>query len=154
MIYQPNIIPVSLDGKELYQLWENYPYRIGDLTETAREGYIMDGASVPYAFQWLLARDGTHRGEALKHDWGYDGRGVMECGLTLSKEEIDFRFYAGLASLGTIPRWRCAVAWLGVHDFGGKAWKDGDGTRLVLPVGSLSPSIKPRKKKLLKGMYD
>lgn len=151
---QPNIIPVSFDGVELYQLWQDFPYPIKGKVEIARAGFVLDGASVPRLFWPFLPKDGTHRAEALKHDWGYDGKGLMENGLTCTKAEIDTFFYQGLLSLKTMSPLKCEIVYEAVHLFGGKAWNEGDGTRLVLPVGSLAPSRKPRKKRFLRHIYD
>lgn len=154
MIRQPNIKPFSLDGHELYQLMEDFHYGIRGKTEVAKAGYIMDGASVP-RFAWpFLPPDGTHRAEALKHDWGYDGRGRMECGLNLLRNEIDLMFGDGLLKLGTIPDWKCVIVYSAVDMFGGKAWKEGDGTRIILQPQALAPSFSVRKRKLLRHIYD
>lgn len=151
---QPNILPCSLDGKELYQLAEDFPYGIRGKTEVARRGYILDGASVPRPFWPFLPKDGTHRAEALKHDWAYDGRGLMECGLNLRKHEVDLMFSDGLLRLGTIPDWKCAIIFGAVDLFGWKAWNEGDGTRLILEPQYLAPSFSRKKRKILRHIYD
>lgn len=153
MTPQPLLIPVSLDGVELYQLVKDFPYLVHGTTETAREGYILDGASVPRPLWPLLPRDGTHRAEALKHDWGYDCRGHYDNGLVLTKHDVDWEFLLGLRKLGTLKPWKCDVIYEAVNIFGQKAWDEGDGTHLILPVGSLAPAIHRPRKKLFRHIY-
>lgn len=151
---QPNLIPVSLDGVELYQLWSDYPYFVHGDKEVIREGYILDGASVPRLLWPLLPRDGTHRAAALKHDWGYDGRGQLENGLNLTKDEVDDIFYVDILHGTNLGAVKSYLIWLAVHKFGQHAWDEGDGRRLILPIGSLAPTYGPRKRKIFRHLYE
>lgn len=138
---QPNLIPISINGEELYQSLEDYDFTILGHREVVPRGYVCDGASVPRAAWWFLPPDGTHRAAAYEHDAMYDTRGKLEDGAIVTKAAVDLHFANRLRELGTISECRIKIIYYAVHQFGGHAWKTGDGTRLILPIKNATPSI-------------
>ena len=88
---------------------------------TVPAGFSSDGASVPRFFWRVVFPPGDQKAlrAAFVHDWIYrthpDG---------WSREAADMLFLKILIEDG-MPKYRAALAWLGVRLFGGPAWKAG-----------------------------
>lgn len=81
------------------------------------KGFIFDGASVPWAMQWVIARlDGQVAEGALLHDWLYRYQ-------TVSRVLADAMLLELLKVRGVVWRKRVAV-WVALRLFGWIAWRE------------------------------
>ena len=88
---------------------------------TIPAGFASDGASVPRFFWRLVFPPGDHKAlkAAFVHDFLYR---THPAGWT--REVADLLFLKLLIEEG-MPKFRAALAWIGVRLFGGAAWKAG-----------------------------
>lgn len=95
-------------------------YTIGIFHRQVRipEGFVSDGASVPWIFSRLVPRMYGTAGAALIHDAVYRQKGHY--GLTRKQADDAFR---ELMVLTGNSRIRATLAWFGVRAGGGFAWR-------------------------------
>lgn len=151
---QPLLIPILLDGAELYQNIGIYPYLLDGEIEEVPDGMIVDGASVPRFAWWFLPPDGLHRAAALPHDDGYKRKGIMLSGRTVCRQCLDKMFYERMVEAG-VNKFRAKVAYRMVRTFGNRAWEASTGTPLILPVRNAAPTMrrKPAKTPFTRHIY-
>jgi len=111
------------EGRPMFITTAEGQYRARDgVTVTVPRGFVTDLASTP---RWLWSLLPPHGGLALAslpHDWGYAQGGKH--GL-LPKPWWDALFRDLLAITPDVPRWKAAIAYLGVR-YGGKGgWVNG-----------------------------
>ena len=122
---EPSLDPFALPGYrgQLWRLHEPMPFVVtlgGE--QRAYEvpaGFVTDGASIPWAFRWLIPQHQTTWAPALWHDYVYGSRGWGE----LTRQDADDLFGVGLTKQ-RIPARRVAAMYLVVKRFGGKSWRD------------------------------
>lgn len=135
---QPLLIPVVYQGRELYQLVEDWP--VPGYGVTVPKGSVWDGASVPRVFWFFMPPDGAHRGGALAHDFFYTLQGHLPNGASLTRKQADEAFYS-LMILGGVSARRAGIAENAVRCFGGSAWRSVEAIT-YLPLPSKTSAIR------------
>lgn len=87
---------------------------------TVPEGFVFDGASIPWLFQWVIPQHQSTWAPALFHDWAYGSRGAYG---EFSRADADALFGNGL-SKQRIPARRILAMYAVVDLFGQAAWDD------------------------------
>ena len=105
----------------VFTLMETIDIRWRGKTVVIPAGFKSDGASVPRFFWRAVFPPGDNRAmrAAFAHDYIYRTHPD-----SWTKIQADAMFYDLLISGGIHPV-RAALAWLGVHFFGRRAWKEG-----------------------------
>lgn len=115
------IILPSAHGGNVVKLRRDMVYFLDGKTVIVPKGFRCDGMSVPRCL-WSLVSPMIHPATiaaAILHDW--------LCRTTyhsFTRKQADQFFYS-LMRKCKFPRWRSALAYLGVRLFGGKYWAKG-----------------------------
>ena len=72
---QPLLIPILFEGREVYQLVEEWSFVSMSERIAVPKGFICDGASIPRLLWMIRPPDGIHRAAAVAHDWLYANKG-------------------------------------------------------------------------------
>jgi Protein of unknown function (DUF1353) len=105
-----NDLVVRQVGDVSWQLVEPLVYQGDRELFTVPAGFRTDFASVPRAYQWLIARSGRYTKAAVLHDW------LVRCRPEISRSDTDGLFRRALFELGVpfVRRWLIwgAVRWI------------------------------------------
>lgn len=82
------------------------------------DGYVTDGASIPWCFRWLLNSESLGLEAPLLHDKIIDCNGGVLDGdgnpIQITRADADEIFRLAMVASG-IPQWRAVVAYVGVR---------------------------------------
>lgn len=138
---QPILIPILHEGRELYQLVEDYE----SCGIHVPHGLVVDGASVPRLAWWFMPPDGLHRGAALIHDWLYINRGdLKDDGIKWCRKACDEMFHSLMLMAG-VSRFRAGTAYRAVRRFGWHPWRKSRGEPVILPIRHAAPASQIKK---------
>jgi hypothetical protein len=90
--------------------------------QTVPVGFITDFASIPAFFRRIFNVNGTHREEAVVHDWLYKNKGKLPDSPILTRKECDQIFLDGLKK-EKIPLWKRFLMYQAIRQFGGIHYK-------------------------------